>query len=160
MDRNQRTAAIGPVLGARLRPTQALRQIEVNQHSGVDHHDRIGAVRVRHLEAALLAKHRYSTVGQLARNGVFVDLIRLRRADDDVDLHFVATFADGAKQAEARMADRVADRALGGARIVAAVNVDPHAHFGHASLERHIVPTFAPPQRRDEQSQREPRRRP
>jgi hypothetical protein len=52
--------------------------------------------------------------------------------------HIVRRLAQHSDKAEAGMADRVQDRALGGLRGVAPVKIDAYAHLGDAAHACHL----------------------
>ena len=70
---------------------------------------------------------------------VGVDLLGTGRANGHVDGHVVGGGSHQAGEAQAAVVDGVKDGALGGQRVIQAVNVHAHAHFGNATYESHIV---------------------
>src|SRR5262249_24156500 len=75
-------------------------------------------------------RHGHGSVGHPLRHSRRVDRLRVRHRYGDIHEHVVRRLPQRADEAEARVADRVRDRAPGGFGGVAAVNIDTHAHLG------------------------------
>ena len=78
-----------------------------------------------HVEAVKFAKEGFS-------------LILIGHRDHDIDEHVMRRLAEQADKADARMPDRIGDRALGGLGGVLAMDVDAHAHFSDTAPACHL----------------------
>src|SRR5688572_9197305 len=88
-------------------------------------------------QAAVDWGDRDGAVGKLGLDGIDVHGGRVGYADEDVDEHLAAAFADLAQDGQAAVADGVGDGAPGGGGAVLAVYVDAHAELEHVRCGWH-----------------------
>jgi hypothetical protein len=123
-------------------PTHSLRAaflpvIQADDHGGIRNDYGIAGGIGRDFEPALHRGDGHGAVRQFLCDRRGVDAVRIGHGDGDIDEHVLGGLAHHAKKAEARMPDRIGDRAFGGLGAVLAVDVDAHAHFGDTAHACH-----------------------